>query len=120
MRVEGGDIQARGPGARECELERGSAVSNGGKRWFKVRSGAGRGLERGLRSVRSSGVMSHIGTGLWIEENMLRRRCASSRRGCGAKVEVDELGSSSWVGNSIVDVGRVVEPAAGRVRGSEG
>jgi hypothetical protein len=39
MRVEGGDIQARGPGARECELERGSAVSNGGKRWFKVRSG---------------------------------------------------------------------------------
>ncbi len=39
MGVEEGDTQGRGPGAREGELERGSAVSNGGNRWFKVRSG---------------------------------------------------------------------------------
>jgi hypothetical protein len=43
MGVEGGDIQARGPSARECELERKSAVSNGGKRWFRVRNGTGLG-----------------------------------------------------------------------------
>jgi hypothetical protein len=79
------------------------------------------GLERRSRSVRGLGIMSHMGTGLWIGDNTLRRRCASSCRVCGAKAEVDELGSSSsWVGNSIVDVGRVVESAAGRVPGVEG
>jgi hypothetical protein len=77
-------------------------------------------FERGLRSVRSLGIIRHIGTGLWVGDNTLRRRCASSCLGCGAKAEVDKLGSSSWVGNSTVDVGRVVGSAAGWVRGLGG
>jgi hypothetical protein len=64
--------------------------------------------------------MSHIGTGLWVGDNTLRRRCASNCRVCGAKAEVDELRSSPWVGNSIVDAGKVAGSAAGRVRGLEG